>query len=336
MSDDSDQGIIVERTADGTVSARDPITGELFHNNYGAYVEALENYAVPSRWYLLLKEKPERNFRLLDACFGLGYNTFVFWDQIVGNEASVKQVDVLAVEKDRNVLKVLPDVLAQDCFEFLSKNRVTNVDGKTLFETFEELGRSNFAGDSLKLEFMVDDFTELNLNLIFDDLRLGVRSLVPEYAGTVDFIFHDPFSPNKLPQLWTADLFKFYHQLMEPRRGRLLTYSAATAVRGGLEECGFTVYRTRALGAKTGGTLALANPNGFYPDYDDLADGAILPLLPEERERMLTASGVPYRDPELNSDRREVLKRRDRELKEWKSAKSKAEWLAQQGRDGIG
>src|SRR6516162_6353208 len=99
------------RTEDGSLSRFDEETGELYHNRAGAYTEALRNYYEPSD----AKERLQRagELRLLYACFGLGYNTFVLLAQLI-NDGCQGNVVVHAVETDSQILSAIPQVLADD------------------------------------------------------------------------------------------------------------------------------------------------------------------------------------------------------------------------------
>jgi len=319
-------------TADGSISARDSATGELYHNRAGAYLEALNNYIRPSRWQWLIEEKPgeKRRISLVDGCFGLGYNSFVLWDEIVNRRALLDTVEVEAVEIDPGVLAVLPAVLSQDCFHFMSSGIIVDnlscaeladdqsVRGRTLLEAFQWLADKQAGVDlgraKIEIRARFERSTSFTLQLYFADLRAHLQALHLSKIAAFDFVFHDPFSPSKVPELWTIDIFQRYHKLLSARAtSRLLTYSAASAVRGGLQGAGFSIYRTMAVGAKTGGTLAV--PVAWSDDQEEheLADGVVLPLADEERKKLAGRSGVPYKDPNLCADRRHILKCREAE-----------------------
>ena len=80
---------------------------------------------------------------------------------------------------------------------------------------------------------------------------------VPRLSGPYDLVFHDAFSPRKVPHLWSHSLFKEYRRFLEPGKGQLLTYSRARDVRETLEDLGFHLEQTAPLGRKRGGTLAM-------------------------------------------------------------------------------
>ena len=78
---------------------------ETFHSVSGAFDEALKKFVLASS----LKEGE----RVLDVCFGLGYNTFI----AVKN---VKNLKIIALEKDRKVLDELQK-LEIEGFEFVKR-----------------------------------------------------------------------------------------------------------------------------------------------------------------------------------------------------------------------
>lgn len=142
-----------------------------------------------------------------------------------------------------------------------------------------------------------------------DFLIADLREVVPKLQGEFDLIFHDPFSPQKAPELWSADLFAEYHRLLAKPHGRLLTYSAAGAVRGGLREAGFTVGRTEGVGSKSSATIAGFGA-GFFAN---VPLGAAQPLTADEKVFLTTKAGIPYRDPTFSDSSDQVKARRAEE-----------------------
>lgn len=279
-------------TADGSVTLQDEETGELFHNRAGAYSEALVNFVRPlslEKNAFALKE-----YAVLDVCFGLGYNTFALLMELTQLPSAIERVKVMAIEKNELPLSHLSDVLRDERL-------------KLLRHAIEE-GAPEFAAGALGVHHFVIggidpiDPTDtkarkiaVEIDLIGEDLRAVVPRLAADvrYRRSIDAIFHDAFSPLRAPSLWTIDLFDCYRRLLKMPGGRFVTYSAASAVRGALEQCEFTVRRTSALGAKRGGTLAILGESlgAAYLDNESLD------LLEEELLKMHGRPGVPYRDP---------------------------------------
>lgn len=290
-------------TEDGSLTCRDRDTGELYHNRAGAYLEALKNYVEPSQVCEQLQLSNSRtNIVVLDQCFGLGYNSLVLIDQLSRNrndseqsngrkETQSRRITIDAVEIDAEILSMVPLVLQQPCFTNLTENFHVPQDALAGFG--EHILRGRKCSDDL-----------IEIRILNVDLRENLRSLEEEkVTNRYDLIFHDPFSPSKVPEFWTVDMFRVYRQILNTSFGRVLTYSSASAVRGGLVEAGFDVWRTEAVGGKSGGTMATISDVDSQP-----ACGFALNV--EETARLSTASGVPYRDPSLSDSRDEILARR--------------------------
>ncbi|MCA9801206.1 MAG: hypothetical protein KC777_04435 [Cyanobacteria bacterium HKST-UBA02] len=278
-------------TGDGTITLRDSATGELYHNSAGAYLEAMENYVRPA----LAGAFPGASLRLLDICFGLGYNTFAFIDHVAINNPSIREVEVLAVEADPGLLPVIARVAGQSCFESFPAD-------------VSEIILQAEPSEETKLSFdLKRGEKEPPLHVVLTIAFADLRRVVPGLKDDFDLVFHDPFSPSKVPELWTVDLFSCYQRLLSKRRGRVLTYSIASAVRGGLLEAGFVIYRTAAVGRKAGGTVAL------HRGQKDLDARSFFELDSEELARLASVSGVPYRDPDFERDRKTILKLRQAE-----------------------
>jgi tRNA U34 5-methylaminomethyl-2-thiouridine-forming methyltransferase MnmC len=285
---------IVE-TDDGTITCFDEATGELYHNQAGAYAEALENFISPSG--LIEKSMTAESLSVLDLPFGLGYNTFVLLQSLINLPPNhgLKKVSIMALELDSEVMELLPRVLADERFSVLC-SAVSNIQ-----IVLDRLAR-----------FEECECTVGGVSVSIHCKRGDIRAEVPKLANKgfkFDAILHDPFSPNKMPELWTLDLFKLYRHLLYDD-GRLLTYSSAVAVRGACREVGLFLYRTTALGGKSGGTMASACELTSFPQ-------SILPLTDSEMQKLMTCSAVPYRDPVLASKRVEILKRRQLDQRAW-------------------
>lgn len=84
------------------------------------------------------------------------------------------------------------------------------------------------------------------------------RETLPRWAGRADAWFLDGFAPARNPELWEEGLLRAVAERTAPG-GTCATYSAAGAVRRGLEAAGFAVARLPGYGRKrhmTAGRLA--------------------------------------------------------------------------------
>lgn len=296
-------------TADGSISCLDSETGQLCHNSAGAYTEAVKNYVLPSG--LAEKVLNTGHIRVLDACYGMGYNSWALVNELVqlpipdgytGKKPFT--ISIVAIEKHPEILSFLPQVLAHPTFDALKK-KIDPFEHNTYYRTL--LCDLNTKAGSLgrqQSSTLIVGGWHIEFSLWVDDLR----TRVPQLSGAFDAIFHDPFSPQKMPELWTQDLFERYRELLYIKEGVLLTYSTAAAVRGGLQEAGFTVLKTPGLGKKAGGTLAISTTNGLAPLSADT-----IPLEDWEREYLRSRAGIPYRDSGLSQSRPEILAAREQE-----------------------
>jgi tRNA U34 5-methylaminomethyl-2-thiouridine-forming methyltransferase MnmC len=273
-------------TEDGSPTVRDPETGELHHNRAGAYTEALVNYIQPAG-ILRRSGGDEKVLSVLDVCFGCGYNTFVLLNELMTLDVLLehhKLINIVAIERDQAVLSVLSAILQFSKFAPIHKS----------FPQPVRFGTHRFA---------LPNGVEVCFELIQDDIRKAAPTFASASDRSFDLIFHDGFSPKHVPELWTVDLFKCYRSLLDARKGMVLTYSSASAVRGGLRDAGFSVWRSTAVGGKSGGTVGSVR--------NDIETGEfIFSLSDEEARKMHSGSGIPYRDPEFELSRDAIRSQR--------------------------
>ena len=101
------------------------------------------------------------------------------------------------------------------------------------------LGPDGFQSDNLQLDLIVGD----------------ARETLPLWEGKADAWFLDGFSPAKNPELWEPSLLAAVAHHTSAK-GTAATYSAAGAVRRGLQDAGFEVQRVPGYGRKRHMTVA--------------------------------------------------------------------------------
>ncbi|HEY9776923.1 MAG TPA: MnmC family methyltransferase [Planktothrix sp.] len=281
-------------TEDGSQSIRDDETGELHHNRAGAYTEALVNYIQPSG---VMSARADE-LHVLDVCFGAGYNTFTLMSELCREEtARYQKVVITAIEASLDVLAHVEQILAFEKF----KEVATRLNVSTWLAECRKANNETSKLRANQQRFHLKNGCDAELKLFVADVRLAVPHLAKNEE--FDIVFHDPFSPKRMPELWTIDLFLCYRKMLERRRGKVLTYSAASAVRGGLREARFTVGRSTALGGKSGGTVGSIGDSAASNEF-------VFPLSEEELTKCRSASGIPYRDETFESSREEIQSRR--------------------------
>jgi len=83
-------------TNDGSVGLFSPTDDDIYHSTYGALTESWQKFIIPSH----LKEYLETHHevKILDICYGIGYNTKtalqVFVDNFLKNEKNIKNINI--------------------------------------------------------------------------------------------------------------------------------------------------------------------------------------------------------------------------------------------------
>ncbi len=130
------------------------------------------------------------------------------------------------------------------------------------------------------------------------------RKTILEINGEYDYIFLDAFTYSKAPELWSIEFMaELYKHLAQD--GIIMTYSNSALVRNTFLENNF--YVGKILDENTGkfiGTVATKEKSLIEH-----------PLSNYEIGLCATKAGIPYHDPNLNLDKKEILKRRENEFK---------------------
>lgn len=270
-------------TDDGTISFYNNEIGDIYHSKVGAYTEAFEKFVKPSG--VLENLHNYQCINVLDVCFGLGYNSKVLTSSILKHDKN-KQINLTAIEID-------PEILLKGCD--------ISFDGyqdhlKNFFDTFlHKVYYSTVSDEYNKAAFFEANHDSVYLKVFVDD----ARQIVKELEGSYDLILLDPFSPQKLPCLWTVDLFKHLYRLIATN-GQLITYSSAYSVRGGLLEAGFAIENSLAVGRNAPGTIAVKD-----------SDLIVNPLTLKQLKILSSRAGIPFEDPNLNWTNDQIIKYRE-------------------------
>ncbi len=156
-----------------------------------------------------------------------------------------------------------------NCFAALALWREAGVTGVLRFTTFElfPMGANDMARALAAFpriaELAAPVLAELargESRVVTPDLDLTIvtgdaRTTVPGWTGQADAWFLDGFAPARNPELWEPNLLQAVADHTAPG-GTAATYSAAGAVRRGLEAAGFAVERLPGFGAKRHMTVA--------------------------------------------------------------------------------
>ena len=279
---------IPQTTADGSFTFTSKEFGEDFHSHYGAKQESFLKFAEPTQ-LAFRAQKPV--LRLLDICYGLGYNTAAALQTIWDINPDC-HVEIMALELNPAVPQA---AIAHHLFDNWGYN-YTDILHQLAFQ------------HQVQQE-------HLRAELIVGDARNSIQ-LLNRSGFLADAIFLDPFSPPQCPQLWTVE-FVNQISLCLHRDGILATYSCAAAVRTALLSAGLAIGSTPPVGRRSPGTIAV---------HQEYSGNLTLPLLSQaEKEHLLTRAAIPYRDPQLNDSADAILMRRKQE-QQASSLESTSRW----------
>jgi uncharacterized protein len=244
-------------TGDGSCTLRCPRTGALSHSTAGAWTEAVERYAIPTR--LAERARSATSLCLLDVGTGLGWNLAAALDAV-----GATPLHVVTLELDPGSIRAglaLAERGDLGSPELVARHAPV---ARALGEALDRVGPSGQLGSCLQpvpVPFGVGG----SLRLLLGD---GRRTL-PAVAGPFDAVFLDPFAPAQDPPLWHADFLAQIARRMAPG-GLLSTYSASLTVRARLAGAGLRVGRGPRVGGKAQGTLATPDVATPYPELPAL------------------------------------------------------------------
>ncbi len=209
-------------TADGSETFYNDEVGDVYHTKSGAVEEAFLKYAEPARIAELAKSG---NVRILDICFGLGYNSCAALDRALEANPDCN-IRIVGLENDGRILEKINEMDPS-----LKNYRIMK----------EVAGKMEYSKGNI------------SISLLMGDARKTIKTINEEF----DAVFLDPFSPAKQPDLWQADFFRDIRERMK-NGGMLATYSYARMVRDNLRAAGFIVSDGPKVGRRSPSTLATA------------------------------------------------------------------------------
>ncbi|WP_071190841.1 MnmC family methyltransferase [Trichormus sp. NMC-1] len=275
-----------QQTQDGSFTFFSEEFDEAFHSHYGARQESYLKFALPTQ---VQKAAGNGIVRILDVCYGLGYNTAAAL-QVIWEANPICYVEVIGLELNPEVPKAAIN--------------------QRIFYDWDYAFRQTLT----ELAFGHQSYTErLKAKLLIGDARESIQ-LVHQSGFQADAIFLDPFSPPHCPQLWTVEFIQKVALCLH-QNGLLATYSCAAAVRTALLAAGLVIGSTTPIGRQTPGTIAGYPRDESVDNWGD-EEEEIRPLPPlseEEKEHLQTRAAIPYRDPQLRDAAEVIIMRRQQE-----------------------
>lgn len=223
------------KTQDGSFSLYNDIYGDFYHSTKdGAILETLYKHIIPtfglvcenldSALYFAIDSAP---IKVLDICFGLGYNalfTLAFAKRL-NIAVSIHSVELHLLENLRDFC--YPKIL----FRYLPVREILDA----LFS------RGAWECGNLYISLHKGDARDYLVHLVRQN-----RSF--------DIIYQDAFSPSKNAELWDETHFQNLFALLK-NNGAISTYSSAKKVRKICQSVGFQVYNMKWGNLKNGTIL---------------------------------------------------------------------------------
>ncbi len=268
-------------TKDGSFTLRSHIFQENFHSLEGALKETEIKFINPSD----LKRFNDKSLNVLDICFGLGYNSASLFNNLIRQNSFINWY---ALEIDKKPLKYS---LENKSFQKLWHPKVLKI--------FKELSKNSKYKDQ---SFVCD--------ILWGDARKKIKNIPANIK--FDLIYLDGFSPQKCPQVWSVEFLSKVTQKLNPQ-GYLITYSCSAAIRRTLKDFGLNIFNIKpnliSKNLWSNGTIAVkiidkkAIQNNLY--FKNLSS--------MEEEHLLTKASIPYRDPTLSSNKKDIIQKRVQE-----------------------
>lgn len=211
-----------QTTADGVDTLYSEVYQQTYHSSHGALREAEHVFLQASGVGQRLAQGISTS--ILEVGFGTGLN---FWLTVQHSRLAQTSVRYLALEKNLLPAELLAALNHADYLPLIGPLRQAFLDWRGALPEPLPSVAIWAAGSALELEL---------------ELRLGEATEADLPHGGYQAIYHDAFSPDVNPELWTQGYFARLYACLEVG-GKLTTYSAKGDVRRALQAVGFQVER---------------------------------------------------------------------------------------------
>lgn len=226
---------MIIKTIDGSNTLYSEKYNQHFHDiKTGAITEALNKHIIPAFAY----HQNKKSLKILDICFGLGYNTFSTIFYILQNNLNIN-IEIFTPELDKDL-----------------------IDSLITFEYPKEFNPlKNIISELLKNHSYQDE--NIKIKLFIGDAREYINSL-----KNIDIVYQDAFSSEVNKELWSVEYFKDIYNVTS-NDAIMTTYSIATNVRLSMYEAGFEIYEINPTGNRKQ-TAALKQKVDIEAKYIDM------------------------------------------------------------------
>ncbi|MCH8524701.1 MAG: tRNA (5-methylaminomethyl-2-thiouridine)(34)-methyltransferase MnmD [Balneolales bacterium] len=221
----------LEACRDGSHTVYSEEFGQFYHNPNGAVAESIHVFFEASGILKVMEAGLPIN--VLETGFGTGLNALLLADYklALGSSSTILFQSVEAYPISNEVAREL------NYGSFLEHPQLA----AHLVPIFERLQH-----DSIEYQIIPGMKLQVFMGKMED-------MVLPE--GVFDFVFHDPFSPDVNPELWSNNVFKRLYATCKSD-ATMVTYCAATKARGAMAVGGWLVARAPGALGKREMTIA--------------------------------------------------------------------------------
>jgi len=223
-------------TADGSFTVSDPRTGEHYHSLHGAEAESRHVFIQAGLQAALASFSG--TLRLLEVGFGTGLNALLTWQEAVSHQRPIDYLGYEPFPLPETLLRAFraPALHAEE--GSLWRRAFLSLHG---LEPEEALpGQEHPSPAEQKNQPKARGSVQLPG---FFSCSVQVEAIqTAALPDQIQLLYFDAFSPDREPDLWTADIWQKLFVRLAPG-GILVTYCAKGSVRRALVEAGFLVER---------------------------------------------------------------------------------------------
>ena len=203
---------------------------ETYHSvKDGALLETMQKHIIPAFDTIKANE-----IKILDICFGLGYNSFASILQ------SDKKIHIISPELDLGLVRELQYFQYPKKFDTI-KHIIKDVSQNLYYED-----------ERVKIEVIIGD----------------ARDYLKNCNEKFDIIYQDAFSPKNNPSLWSFEYFEQIKKVIK-KNGILTTYSVASPIRYALYLLNFNLYTHNSKIVRDGTIASLSELNFQKVDFQE-------------------------------------------------------------------
>lgn len=222
------------KTNDGSNTLFSQKYKQHFHDlDTGAIKESLTKHIIPAFDF----HKEKKHLRILDICFGIGYNTLSTIYYILKNNLDIS-IEIFSPEFDFELIKSLEKFKYPKEFD-------------EILPIIKELSKNLYYKNNT-----------ISITICISDAREYIKTLY-----NIDIIYQDAFSSEVNKELWTVEYFKDIYRLCNENT-IVTTYAVSTNIRLSMHEAGFEIYQIRPVKKKQ--TIAFIQKQNIEAKYIDM------------------------------------------------------------------